>query len=72
MKKLLLTLAMGAMMTSCMTTTYDPYGYDSYGNVVYYDVYDDYGYNYIYDEAVIVEITNRMVVQMRLNSACWT
>ena len=68
MKKLLLTLAMGAMMTSCMTTTYDPYGYDSYGNVVYYDVYDDYGYNYIYDEAVIVEITNRMVVQMRLSS----
>lgn len=68
MKKLLLALAVGVSMTSCMTTSYDPYGYDSYGNVVYYDVYDDYGYNYIYDEAVIIEITNRMVVQMRLSS----
>ena len=46
MKKLLLALVMGVAMTSCMTTAYDPYGYDSYGNVVYYDVYDDYGYNY--------------------------
>lgn len=68
MKKLLLALAVGVSLTSCMTTSYDPYGYDSYGNVVYYDVYDDYGYNYIYDEAVIIEITNRMVVQMRLSN----
>jgi len=67
MKKLLMGFAVMFSMSGCMALT-EPYGYDTVGNIVYYDVYDDYGYTYSYDEVVIAEITRRMVIELRLSN----